>query len=108
VLRAYPNYVFHYIFHQLILTRPDLRALWEQVPVIEARPLHALQKYARQPDKLADALSELERGDWQVQKLNWRSDLARPYWSAVMRQLTDRVPRESPGHSVQLADGSGR
>jgi len=80
----------------------------ERVGPIEARPLHTLQNYPREPDRLADALSELERGDWQVQKLNWRSDLATPYWSAVMRQLTDRVPQESPGHSVQLADGPSR
>ena len=93
LLRAYPYFFFHYLFNRLILTRPDLRALWERVGPIEARPLHTLQNYAHQPDKLADALSELERSDWQVQKLNWRSDLATPYWSAVMRQLTDRVPR---------------
>ena len=52
--------------------------------MIEARPLHTLQKYTRQPDKLAEALSELERSDWPVQKLNWRVDLTTPYWSAVM------------------------
>lgn len=95
VLRAYPNFFFHYIFHQLILTRPDLRALWERVPTIEARPLHALQKYARKPDKLAEALAELERSDWQVQKLDWRADLATPYWSAVMRRLTNGLPQET-------------
>ena len=108
LLRAYPYFFFHYLFNRLILTRPDLRALWERVGPIEARPLHTLQNYAREPDTLADALSELERSDWQVQKLNWRSDLATPYWSAVMRDLTGRVPREGPGHSVQLARGSGR
>ena len=93
VLRAYPNFVFHYIFHKLILTRPDLRALWEQVPTIEARPLHALQKYARPRDKLAEALAELEHSDWPVQKLNWRVDLTTPYWSAMMRRLADRLPQ---------------
>ena len=108
VLRAYPYFFFHYLFNRLILTRPDLRALWDRVEPIEARPLHALQKYAREPDKLADALAELEHGNWQVQKLNWRSDLATPYWSAVMRHLTDTLPREDVAQSVQLADGSGR
>ena len=46
LLRAYPYFFFHYSFNRLILTRPDLRALWERVPVIEARPLHALPEYA--------------------------------------------------------------
>ena len=108
VLRAYPYFFFHYLFNRLILTRPDLRALWERVGPIEARPLHTLQNYARQPDRLADALSELEHSDWPVQKLNWRSDLATPYWSAVMRHLADTLPREQLGHGAQLADGSSR
>ena len=40
LLRAYPYFFFHYLFNRLILTRPDLRALWERVGPIEARPLH--------------------------------------------------------------------
>jgi hypothetical protein len=93
VVRAYPYYIFHYAFNKLILTRPDLTALWERVPAIEARPLHILQNYARKPDKLADALSALERSDWPVQKLDWRVDLATPYWSTVMRRLTNELPQ---------------
>ncbi len=108
LLRAYPYFFFHYLFNKLILTDPELRDLWERVGAIEARPLHSLQNYARQPDRLADALAALERSDWQVQKLNWRSDLTTPYWSAVMRHLTARLPREDLSHSPQLADGSGR
>ena len=95
VVRAYPYYIFHYTFNKLILTRPDLRALWERVPTIEARPLHTLQKLARKPDTLAEALVELERGDWPVQKLDWRVDLASPYWSAVMQRLINRLPEET-------------
>jgi hypothetical protein len=95
VVRAYPYYIFHYTFNRLILTRPELRALWERVPTIEARPLHRLQNYAKQPDRLADALAGLEREDWQLQKLDWRVDLTAPYWRAVMNRLIDGLPQET-------------
>ena len=72
-----------------------MRALWERVPTIEARPLHTLQKLPRKPDTLAEALVELERGDWPVQKLDWQVDLASPYWSAVMQRLINRFPEET-------------
>ena len=93
IVRAYPYYIFHYTFNKLILTRPELRALWASVPTIEARPLHTLQKLARKPDALAEALSELETADWPVQKLDWRVDSASLYWTAVMQRLTDTLPQ---------------
>jgi capsular polysaccharide synthesis protein len=98
VVRAYPYYIFHYTFNKLILTRPELRAIWERVPAIEARPLHSLQKYAKQPDRLADALAGLEREDWPLQKLDWRVDLTSPYWRPVMNRLVDALPQETLTH----------
>ena len=44
LLRAYPYFFFHYLFNRLILTRPDLRALWERVgPYRGAAAAHAAE-----------------------------------------------------------------
>lgn len=86
-VRAYPYFVFHYAFNKLILTRPDLRALWIEVNSLDARQMHELQTYAKERNGLTKALFALERNDWPMQKLNWRADLTSVYWSEVLRCL---------------------
>jgi hypothetical protein len=98
-LRAYPYFFFHYIFNDLILKQPALRDLWNRVPTIEARPLHTIQHYARNPDAVAEILAKIDGADWPVQKLNWRVDLSTPYWSAVIDRLVHGSPtRQGAAH----------
>ena len=86
-VRAYPYCIFHYTFNRLILTRSDLRALWAEASSLDARPMHSLQNYAKKDNGLTEALVEIERNDWPLQKLNWRADLASPYWHEVLKNL---------------------
>jgi hypothetical protein len=95
-VRAHPYLIFHYTFNKLILTNPDLRRLWQQALPLEAGLSHSLQAFADRRDGLAMALEAIDRGDWTLQKLDWRTDLASPYWSAVMRRLADHVWRHDP------------
>jgi hypothetical protein len=100
-VQAYPYFILHYTFNNLILTNPDLRRLWEQVPPLDAVPPHELQVLASRRGGLAAALEGIDRGDWPLQKLDWRVDLDSPYWSAVMRRLADHVWRHDP--AIQTA-----
>jgi hypothetical protein len=86
-VRAYPYYIFHYTFNRLILTQSDLRALWAEASSLDARPMHSLQNYAKKENGLKEALVELERNDWPLQKLNWRADLDSLYWHEVFENL---------------------
>lgn len=95
-VRAYPYFIFHYTFNKLILTNPDLRALWEQAPPLDARPPHSLQALAKKDDGLPQALDAIDRGSWMLQKLDWRVDLAAPYWNAIMKRLDEHVTRFEP------------
>ena len=122
LLRAYPYFFFHYLFNRLILTRPDLRALWERVGPIEARPLHTLQNYARaaryacrravrtRAQRLAGAEAQLEERprDAVLERRDARFDgqsAARKSWSqraARPRVRSLRQTRVSSGGTFGL------
>jgi hypothetical protein len=95
-LRAYPYFIFHYVFNALILTDPGLRGSWAQVPALDAIPPHRLQALARRPGGLARAIEAIDRDAWPLQKLDWRVDADSPFWSAVMRRLGERVMDHAP------------
>jgi len=88
VVRAYPYFIFHYIFNDVVLSDRRLRALWEHAPRLDAGPPHRLQDLGGAGDGPARALAELEQADWVLQKLDWRADPASPYWSAVLERMT--------------------
>jgi hypothetical protein len=48
---------------------------------------------AKQHDGLQRALDGIDHDGWTLQKLDWRVDLATPYWTAVMQRLDDHVRR---------------
>jgi hypothetical protein len=96
VLKAYPYLIFHYVFNNIILTNPDLRQLWEQGLPLDAALRHSLQALAHREDGLALAFEAIDRGDWALQKLDWRIDIASPFWSAVMPRLAEHVARHDP------------
>jgi hypothetical protein len=96
-VRAYPYFIYHYCFNKIILTNPEMRRLWEQALPLDARPAHRLQELARRRHGTAAALAAIDRGEWPLQKLDWRIDLSFPYWSAVMQRLEDHVRRHDPG-----------
>lgn len=95
-VQAYPYFIFHYAFNKIILTNPKLRLLWEQALPLDARPSHSLQTYSRDEHGLARALSEIDRSDWMLQKLDWRADLTAPYWGEVLKRLIDFVSKRAP------------
>jgi len=95
-VRAYPYFIFHYTFNKLILTNPELRALWEGAPPLDAGPPHRLQALVKEPDGLPQALDAIDRGSWMLQKLDWHIDLAAPYWNAVMKRLDEQQTRSPP------------
>jgi hypothetical protein len=92
-VRAYPYFIFHYTFNKVIVANPDLRVLWEQAPPLQAKTGHRLQALAKQHDGLQRALDGIDHDGWTLQKLDWRADLATPYWTAVMQRLDDHVRR---------------
>lgn len=95
-VQAYPYFIFHYTFNKIILTDPELRALWEQARPLDATVAHSLQAFARQKDGLARALGEINRGGWTLQKLNWSADITTPYWREVLACLAGFVSKRVP------------
>ena len=87
LVRAYPYFILHYTFNKVILTRPDLSALWNDACLPDARPMHGLQNYAKEDNGLTKALVELQAGSWPMQKLSWRADLTSSYWREVIQRL---------------------
>jgi hypothetical protein len=90
-VRAYPYLIFHYTFNKIILENPGLASLWQQAAPLDGAQAHRLQTLAREPGGLDAAWRGIEQGGWPVQKLDWRLDLASPYWGPVMQRLTDVV-----------------
>jgi hypothetical protein len=95
-VRAYPYLIFHYTFNKIILTNPDLSRLWNQGLALDAVQAHSLRTLARRPDGLDAALTGIENGGWPLQKLDWRFDLASPYWGPVMERLSETLSRHHP------------
>jgi hypothetical protein len=95
-VRAYPYFIFHYTFNKVILSNPELYALWGRAKPLDAEPAHRLQVLAGVPDGLAQAVNEIDAEHCPVQKLNWRVDVTSPYWSGVLTHLTSRCLPEPP------------
>jgi hypothetical protein len=88
-LKAYPYFIFHYYFNRLVLTSPEFRQRWEQVPTISADGPHMLQRLAGEPPERA--IVRLWRDPAPVHKLNWRCEPGSPYWGAVLGHLAARL-----------------
>lgn len=87
VLRVYPYFIFHYTFNKLMLTDPQCAQLWYRGRRYGAEAPHRLQSFAASPHGIADARQEIDRGETPMYKLDWRLDVNRPYWSAVLEHL---------------------
>ena len=93
-VQAYPYFILHYTFNKVVLTSPELRALWDQARPLNASSPQSLQDYAREKHALAKALYMIDREVWPLQKLNWRADLTTQYWSGVLKRLNDSLPKQ--------------
>jgi hypothetical protein len=96
LIGAYPYLIFHYTFNKVVLGDPQLRQIWDRAPPLEAVMAHGLQALSGEDNGLAPALEAIDRGDWPLQKLDWRADIDSPYWSAVLQRMSDRTGRHDP------------
>jgi len=88
-LRAYPYFIFHYLFNRLVLTDPEFNALWAATRSLSAEPSHFLQAMAGSP--ASKALARIEAEPAPIHKLDWRLDTAHGYWKDVLAALAARL-----------------
>lgn len=83
-LRAYPYFVFHYLFARLVATDQSLGALWNQVPQVSSDGPHHLQRCGLLAPLDDDLRTWLRNGETPVHKLTWKLGVSRPPAGSVL------------------------
>lgn len=83
-LKIYPYFILHYTFNKMMLEHPECRLLWDASKEFDASEPHYLQS----DNNIDNAIEHINSKLSPMYKLNWRVDNQSPYWSTVLKNLS--------------------
>jgi type IV secretory pathway TrbD component len=82
-----PYLSFHYLFNRLAKTDPSFREIWERTVKVSSDGPHSLQIYGLCTPPSSQIMSDIERRETPLYKLNWRIDPATLSASSTLNLL---------------------
>ena len=100
LIRAYPYFVFHYMFSHLVMSQPKMRHIWDATPKLSPKAETVAGRLGLQADLTPEGKAALLSADPRMHKLRWKLNDSVECPHSVLRFVIDTwgVAGKAPKH----------